>query len=113
MPTREDVIKSAERLQYYLHRTHYSDGILHGPDPGVRFNLRAWRFIKSSLDFIAWGDDYVFMQTQGYWVLGNWQLYDLTGDPRYRNIAIRSSEATLRLETKRATGSTRYLNAST
>jgi hypothetical protein len=99
MSTREDLVKSAERLQFYLHQTHYSDGILHGPDPGVRFNLRAWRFIKSSLDFIAWQDDYVFIQTQGYWVLGNWQLYDLTGDPRYRDIAIRSSEATLALET--------------
>jgi len=99
MSTREDLVKSAERLHSYLHRTHYREGILHGPDPGVRFNLRAWRFIKSALDFIAWKDDYVFIQTQGYWVLGNWQLFDLTGDPRYREIAIRSSEATLGLET--------------
>ncbi len=99
MSTREDLIKSAERLQSYLRRTHYNDGILRGPDSGVRFNLRAWRFIRSSLDFVPWGDEYVFTQTQEYWVLGNWQLYDLTGDPRYRDIAIRSSEATLALET--------------
>jgi hypothetical protein len=100
MPTREDLIKSAERLHFYLYRTHYEGGILHGPDPGVRFNLRAWRFLKSALDFVPWGDDYVFTQTQGYWVLGNWLLYDATGDPRYRDIAIRSSEATLALETE-------------
>ena len=99
MPTNATLIESAERLHSYLHRTHYRDGILHGPDPGVRFNLRAWRFLKSALDFIPWEDDYVFMQTQGYWVLTNWQLYEATKDARYRDIAIRSSEATLALET--------------
>ena len=99
MPTREVLIESAERLHFYLYRTHYKGGILHGPDPGVRFNLRAWRFLKSALDFVPWGDDYVFTQTQGYWVLGNWQLFDATGEPRYRDIAIRCSEATLGLET--------------
>ena len=99
MPTREDLIKSAERLHFYLYRTHFKGGILHGPDTGVRFNLRAWRFLKSALDFVPWGDDYVFTQTQGHWVLGNWLLYDATGDPRYRDIAIRGSDATLALET--------------
>jgi hypothetical protein len=99
MPTNAVLLNSAERLHSYLHRTHYRDGILHGPDPGVRFNLRAWRFLKSALDFIPWEDDYVFMQTQGYWVLTNWQLYEATGEARYRDIAIRSSEATLALET--------------
>jgi hypothetical protein len=99
MPTNAALIDSAERLHAYLHRNHYRDGTLHGPDPGVRFNLRAWRFLRSSLDFIPWGDDYVFMQTQGYWVLTNWQLYELTKEARYRDIAIRSSEATLALET--------------
>jgi hypothetical protein len=99
MPTREDLFKSAERLHSYIYRTHYDGGVLHGPDPGVRFNLRAWRFLKSALDFLPWGDEYVFTQTQGYWVLGNWQLYGATGDPRYRDIAMRSSEATLVLET--------------
>jgi len=99
MPTRENLIQSAERLHSYLSRTHYQNGLLHGPDPGVRFNLRAWRFLKSSLNFIAWGDDYVFTQTQGYWVLANWMLYESTADPNYRDIAIRCSQATLALET--------------
>ncbi|MGD0124287.1 MAG: hypothetical protein ABSF46_02930 [Terriglobia bacterium] len=99
MPTNATLIGSAERLHSYLYRTHYRDGILHGPDPGVRFNLRAWRFLKSAFDFIPWGDDYVFMQTQGYWVLTNWQLFEATGEAHYREIAIRSSEATLALET--------------
>ena len=99
MATREELIQSAEHLQSYLYRSHYDAGILRGPDPGVRFNLRAWRFIKSVLDFVPWGDDYVFTQTQGYWVLGNWQLYSLTGHPRYRDIAMRSSQATRAMET--------------
>ena len=82
MPTREVLIESAERLQFYLCQTHYKGGILQGPDPGVRFNLHAWRYLKSALDFVPWENDYVFTQTQGYWVLGNWQLFDATGDPR-------------------------------
>lgn len=98
MPTNATLIESAERLHSSLSRTHYADGILHGPDPGVRFNLRAWRFLKSAFDFIPWGDDYVFTQTQGYWVLGNWLLHDATGQPRYREIAIRCSEATLAMQ---------------
>jgi hypothetical protein len=100
MPTREELTESAERLHFYLYRTHYTGGILHGPDPGVRFNLRAWRFLKGALYFVPWGDDYIFTQTQGYWVLGNWLLYDATGDARYRDIAVRSSEATLALQTE-------------
>jgi len=99
MSTHSDLIKSAERLHAHLYRTHYDGGILRGPDPGVRFNLRLWRFLKSALNSIPWGDDYVFTQTQGYWVLGNWQLYDATGNARYREIALESSQATLGLET--------------
>jgi len=100
MPARSDFIEAAQRLHSYLYRTHFAGGILHGPDPGVHFNLRAWRFLKSALDFIPWRDDFVFTQTQGYWVLANWQLYDATGESRYREIAIQTSEATLALESE-------------
>lgn len=98
MPTREEILAAAELLHSYLERHHYSAGLLHGPDAGVRFNLRAWRFLKSALDSLPWRDDCVFMQTQGYWVLANWMLYEVTGKPHYRDIAIESTEATLRLE---------------
>jgi len=97
---------AAERLHAYLVARHYDRGRLRGPDVGVRFNLRAWRFFKSALDFLPWHDDYVFIQTQGYWILSNWMLYERTGDSRYRDIAQESTEATLRLQ--RADGTWAY-----
>lgn len=99
MATAEQVFSCAERLHAYLLRRHFDRGLLHGPDAGVRFNLRAWRFLKSALAFFPWGDDYIFTQTQGYWVLANWMLFEATGDRRFREIALQSTEATLALET--------------
>jgi hypothetical protein len=99
MPTTEQIFNSAERLHAHLLRRHYARGLLHGPDAGVRFNLRAWRFLKSALGFVSWGDDYVFTQTQGYWVLANWMLFEASGEPRFRDLALESTEATLALET--------------
>lgn len=98
MPAREELVQAAERLHAHLLRRHYEAGLLHGPDSGVRFNLRAWRFLKSALDFVPWRDGYVFMQTQGYWVLANWMLHETTREPRYRHLALESTEATLRLQ---------------
>jgi hypothetical protein len=90
---------AAERLHAHLLRRHYHSGLLRGPDAGVRFNLRLWRFLKSALDFLTWRDDYVFMQTQGYWVMANWMLYEASGERRYRDLALESTEATLKLQT--------------
>jgi hypothetical protein len=98
MPTREDLFSAAERLHAHLLRRHHDRGLVRGPDAGVRLNLRAWRFLKSTLAFLPWRDDYVFMQTQGYWILANWMLHDATGEPRYRDLALESTEATLRLQ---------------
>jgi len=98
MPARNDLIKAAERLHSHLLRRHYDRGLLSGPDSGVRFNLRAWRFLKSALPSLPWRDGCVFMQTQGYWVLANWMLFDLTGEARYRDLALETTEATLRLQ---------------
>lgn len=95
MPLREEFYKAAERLHAHLVRRHLRDGLLRGPDAGVRFNLRAWRFLKSGLDFIPWRDDYVFMQTQGYWVLANWLFFELAGDSRYRQFALETTGAIL------------------
>jgi len=77
---------------------HFRDGLLTGPDYGVRFNFRAWRFLKSAFPSIPWGDNYVFMQTQGYWILANWLLYERTGEPPYRAHALATSEAVQRLQ---------------
>jgi len=98
MATRDEVLSAAECLHMYLRRRHYGGGLLHGPDTGVRFNLRLWRFLKGALHFFPWSDDYVFTQTQGYWVLANWLLYEATGRADYRDIAVQSTEATLERE---------------
>src|SRR5215471_12783368 len=98
MPTREELLEAAEALDSHLLRRHFDGRLLRGPDPGVRFNLRAWRFLKSALRFIPWQDDYVFMQTQGYWVLANWMLYDVTHEEKYREVAIKTTESVLALE---------------
>lgn len=98
MPARKNLLDAAQRLHAYLLSRHYDRGCLRGPDAGVRFNLRAWRFLKSAFDFLPWHDDYLFIQTQGYWILSNWLLYETTGDSRYRDLALESTEATLRLQ---------------
>ncbi len=68
------------------------------PTPAFVSNLRLWRFFKAALDFVPWNDDYVFMQSQGYWILSNWMLHEATGEPKYRALALESTEATLRLQ---------------
>ena len=106
MPAREKLLAGAQRLHAYLLSRHYHSGTLRGPDAGVRFNLRAWRFLKSAFDFLPWHDDYIFIQTQGYWILSNWMLYEATGEGRWREVALESTEATLRLQ--RADGTWAY-----
>lgn len=97
-PAGSELLQAAERLHGYLRRHHYQSGVLRGPDAGVRFNLRLWRFLKSALGGIPWRDDYVFIQTEGYWILSNWMLFDATGDPSYRDLAIETAKAVLALE---------------
>lgn len=106
MPDRDALLHAAERLHAHLSAHYLMDGLLRGPDPGVRLNLRLWRFAKSALAFLPWRDDYVFMQTQGYWILANWMLYDSTGERLFRALAEQASEGVLRLQT--AEGFWRY-----
>ena len=94
MVHREELLNSAECLHAHLFKNHFKRNLLTGPDSGVRFNLRAWRFLKSAMPFIPWRDNFVFMQTQGYWVLANWMLFEFTGVKRYREIALECTEAT-------------------
>jgi len=98
MPTNQELIHAAERLHTHLLKRHYSQGLVHGPDAGVRFQLRLWRFFKAALDFVPWNDDYVFVQSQGYWILSNWMLHEATGEQKYGALALESTEATLRLQ---------------
>ncbi len=79
-----------ERLYQYLSANHLRDGALIGPDPGVRFNYRFWRFAKSALSFIRWKDDLYYLQAQGYWVMANWSLYD-SGRDSHKSTALSCS----------------------
>ena len=101
MATRQELLAAAERLHAHILRRHYSGGLVHGPDAGVRFNLRLWRFCKSALGFFPWKDDYVFIQSQGYWILANWMLHEATRERRYRDIALETTQATLLLQQPR------------
>ena len=67
---------AASALHGYLIENHLRDGVLVGPDSGVRINLRVGRFLKSYTRRLPWRDDLCYMQTQGYWCLANWQLAD-------------------------------------
>jgi hypothetical protein len=98
MPTNQELTRVAERLHSHLLKRHYLQGLVYGPDAGVRFHLRLWRFFKAALAFVPWNDDYVFMQSQGYWILSNWMLLEATGEPKFRALALESTEATLRLQ---------------
>lgn len=106
MPERRQLLNSAQKLYRFLEERHLRNGVLRGPDPGVRFNLRAWRFLKSAFPPLAQKDDYVFMQTQGYWALSNWMLHDLTAEPRCREAALACAETVLRMES--AAGAWQY-----
>lgn len=96
MATTQDLFNSGLSLHRHLLQNHFRQGLLRGPDVGARWNLHLWRFLRSAADFIAWKDDYVFMQTQGYWLLANWILYDATKEARYRALALETTAATLR-----------------
>src|SRR5258708_25188772 len=102
--------RAALRLHDYLVAHHGRDDALVGPDPGVRFNDRLYRFAKSALRAVPWQDDLYYLQGQGYWVLANWRLAALTGDPdsKYRELAERCS-ATM-LDRQRPDGTWEYPN---
>jgi hypothetical protein len=64
---------------------------LRGPTPGVRWNIRIWRFAKAYLPAIPWRDDTVSYQGQGYWIVGNWLLHRITGEDLYAETAMTCS----------------------
>jgi hypothetical protein len=86
------LLDAASCLHGYLLKEHSNGRALKGPDSGVRFNAKIWRFFKSYLHSLPWSDTYEFMQTQGYWILANWSLADLLGNPQFPKLALDCSE---------------------
>jgi len=68
---------AATRLHQYLLTSHWRNAVLEGPDPGLRFNSRIGRFLKSYSRALGWKDSYVYAQAQKYWIGANWRLADL------------------------------------
>ena len=98
----------AIRLHEYMVARHWTGGRLIGPDPGVRFNYRIGRFIKSHLPRVDWRDDYYYLQGQGYWTLSNWRLFHLLGEKKFRDFATTASASML--EAQRSDGAWEYPN---
>jgi hypothetical protein len=69
--------EAARRLHRYLLKKHWNGQAVVGPDPGIRFNARIGRFIKSYFDFLPWSDNLIYAQAQKYWILSNWLMADL------------------------------------
>jgi hypothetical protein len=91
-----DYLDAAKRLADVIEKKHWTGEALIGPDPGVRFNSRIWRFFKSYLCFIPWKDNRYFLQCQGYWIRDMFALYNITQLAHYREIAIRTTETILK-----------------
>lgn len=92
---------AAERAHAYLLAHHWRAPDLVGPDPGVRWNYRVGRFVKSALPQRRWGDDLVYLQALGYWVLANGRLADLAAADgsadaaRFRGLAATAADGIL------------------
>ncbi len=86
--------EAALRLHKYLLRTHWTGQAIRGPDQGVRWNARAGRFVKSYLRFLPWSDNYIYAQSQKYWIRANWLLSDLglADTAQTHDLAIQCSE---------------------
>jgi hypothetical protein len=80
--------EAAVRLHAFLESRYWDGSTLGGPDQGVRWHLRIGRFVKGYLPVFSGGERFVFRQGQGYWALANRALFDLTGEPRYRELAV-------------------------
>ncbi len=88
-------LDAAKRLHRYLVNQHWAGDTLVGPDPGIRLNARAGRFVKSYLPFVAWSDQLTYIQAQAYWIMDNWLLYEITGEDRYCGLALAGSDSVL------------------
>lgn len=96
-----------ERLHGYLEQSCNSQGALVGADPGVRWNYRFLRFLKSKLRFLPWRDSLCYMQAQGYWIVANWKLSQNNGD-RFSELALKCSDFVV--QSQRADGAWDYPN---
>jgi hypothetical protein len=77
-----------------------------GPDPGLMFNLRVLRFVKSYVPSMSRVDKNYFLQAQGYWIKDNWDLFKLSGKSIHKEVAIACSNYVV--ESQKSDGSWEY-----
>ena len=90
---------AARELFGFLERSHWNGAALEGPDPGIRFNARLWRFAKSYLSLILLDDALIYQQAQGYWTFANWMMWRSSGAEHHRDLAVATSEGVLACQT--------------
>lgn len=83
MTETDTYLDAALKLYCHLFSQYWTDGLLVGPDPIGKINWRVTRFIKGYLPWLPWADCFAYMQTQGYWIQSNVQLFALTQDSVY------------------------------
>jgi len=79
-------LNASQRLFNYIIENHWDGSGLMGPDPGLRYNFRIFRFIKSYLSSVKWKDNFYFLQCQGYWVFDNSMMNAVTNEDKYLEI---------------------------
>ena len=92
-------LDAATRLHRHLVNQHWDGELLTGPDPGIRFNARIGRFVKGYLPFLPWKDELTYIQAQGYWIISNGTLSDITGDAEYTRLAETTAESLIARQT--------------
>jgi hypothetical protein len=107
MSSWEGVAEPVLRLHRHLVDEYFVDDRLVGPDPGIRFDYRIGRFVKSYTP-LSWNDRLYYLQGQAYWMLANWALFARTGADEYREIAVRT--AVRATESQRTDGAWEYPN---
>lgn len=88
---------AGKRLHSFVQNHFNQDGVLVGADPGVRFNYRIWRFLKSIRPNKDWGDSVMFQQGNGYWIQACW-AYSESDNCHFAKIAIAGSDRVVSLQ---------------
>jgi hypothetical protein len=101
-------LRAATALQRYIAAHHLDQGVIVGPDSGLRFNYRAGRFVKSYTRRLPWRDDHCYLQAQGYWTLANWRLAQVEPAAGHDELAIASSRGMI--DRQRPDGAWEYPN---
>ncbi len=97
---------SANKLYDFLYANFWDGSALVSPEAGLAFNLHFYRFVKSYIPPLRRGGWVYSLQTQGYWIRANWNLYKLTNDQKYTNAALVCSDRVMR--SQRGDGSWEY-----